>query len=129
MPMPTSPEQTAHASIYYTIPEVLNGDLWFYYDFAYISETWNNRENIIENDRRGIAPSWTYSTLSAGLELRNQWDVELQITNLFDENGYTYVGTWESNDAEYFGDPRYRRMRAQDRPRTFWFTLRKGFGN
>ncbi len=129
MPMPNSPERTAHASIFYTVPNVLNGDLWFYFDYSYSSETWNNRGNIVDNDRRGISPSWSWSSLSAGLELQNQWDIEVQIANLFDDSGYSYVGTWESYAAEYFGDPRYRRMRAQDRPRTVWLTVRKGFGN
>ncbi len=129
MPLPNSPEMKAHFDVQYTIPHVLGGDLWFYYDFSYQSETWNNRVNIIENDRAGISPDWTWSSLSAGLSLPNQWDVDLQIANLFNQDGYTYVFTAEANDAEYFGDPRYRRLRAQDRPRTVWFTVSKGFGN
>jgi hypothetical protein len=38
------------------------------------------------------------------------------------------VGTWEAASAAEFGDPRYAQIRAQDRPRTVWLTLRKGFG-
>ena len=128
MPMPNSPETTAHASIYYTIPDVFGGDLWLYYDISYSSGIWNGISNIRDNDRDGFAPSWTYSTFSAGLQLPNELDIEVNVRNLFDEQGYSYVATWEADDAAIFGDPRYRRIRAQDRPRTIWLTLRKGFG-
>jgi outer membrane receptor protein involved in Fe transport len=66
--------------------------------------------------------------LSAGLALPNQFDVEINVRNLFDEQGYSYAWTDEADNAEVFGDPRYRLIRAQDRPRTIWLTLRKGFG-
>jgi len=128
MQLPNSPDAMGTVSISYTIPKVLGGDLWFYYDFSYSSEIWNNTENIVENDRRGVAPSWSYHTFSAGLQLPNQFDIELNVRNVTNETGYSYVGTWESDEAELFGDPRYQRMRAQDRPRTVWLTLRKGFG-
>jgi len=128
MPLPSSPDMTAHASVQYTIPNVWGGDLWFYYDFAYSSEIWNSLGNIREDDQRGLAPSWTFSNLSAGLSMANQWDVEVHINNLFDQDGYSYVWTGESENAELFNDPRYRQIRAQDRPRTVWLTIRKGFG-
>ena len=128
MPLPNSPKSMATASIYYDIPNVLGGDLWFYYDFSYSSYAWNNTSNIVDNNRDGISPSWTYSTLSAGLQLPNQLDIELYVNNVTNESGYSYVGTWEADEAEVFGDLRYRRMRAQDRPRTIWLVLRKGFG-
>ena len=102
--------------------------MWLYYDFSYSDEIWNETDNIVENDTDGIAPSWTYSTFSAGLQLPNQWDVELNVQNLFDQQGYSYVWTGEADNAELFNDPRYRRIRAQDRPRTIWLTVRKGFG-
>jgi outer membrane receptor protein involved in Fe transport len=129
MALPNSPKTTAHASLEYTIPNVLGGDLWFYYDWSYSSEIWNNIDNIRENDTRGLAPSWTYSSLSAGLQLPNQLDIEINVRNLFDQQGYSYIWTGESSDAELFDDPRYRQIRAQDRPRTVWVTLRKGFGD
>ena len=128
MPLPNSPQTTATASIYYEIPSVLGGDLWFYYDFSYSSEIWNNTANIVDNYTDGLAPSWTYHTLSAGLQLPNQFDIELNVRNLTNESGYSYVGTWEADEADLFGDPRYHRIRAQDRPRAIWLTLRKGFG-
>jgi len=128
MRMPNSPDSTAHASIYYAIPDVLGGDLWFYYDIAYSAEIWNSLDNIRNNNSMGIAPSWTYSSFSTGLRLPNQLDIELNIRNLFDQSGYSYVGTWEASNAALFGDSRYARIRAQDRPRSIWLTLRKGFG-
>lgn len=128
MPMPNSPGATAHVSLNYTVPDVLGGDLWIYYDFSYSDEIWNDTGNIADNNRDGLAPSWTYSSLSAGLQLQNQWDIEINIRNLFDEKGYSYVWTGEAGNAELFNDPRYRKIRAQERPRTVWVTLRKGFG-
>ncbi len=128
MPLPNSPEKTGTVSISYDIPNVLGGDLWFYYDISYSSEIWNSRSNILDNDTDGIAPSYTYSTFSAGLQLPNQLDIELNIRNVTDESGYSYVATWEASNAALFDDPRYRKIRAQARPRTVWLTLRKGFG-
>lgn len=128
MIMPNSPKSTGHASIYYTFPDVFGGDLWLYYDISYSSEVWNNISSIRNNRRDGLAPSWTYSSFSAGLQLPNELDIELNVRNLFDQKGYSYVATWEAGYAEVFGDPRYQRIRAQDRPRTIWLTLRKGFG-
>jgi len=129
MPLPNSPDKMAHVSLEYTVPNVLGGDLWFYYDWTYSSEIWNTIGNIRDNDTRGLASSWTYSSLSAGLQLPNRFDIEINIRNLFDQAGYSYVWTGESSDAELFDDPRYREIRAQDRPRTVWVTLRKGFGD
>jgi outer membrane receptor protein involved in Fe transport len=63
------------------------------------------------------------------LQLPNQLDIEINVRNLFDQQGYSYIWTGESSDAELFDDPRYRQIRAQDRPRTVWVTLRKGFGD
>ena len=128
MTMPNSSKKKAHASIYYTIPDVWGGDLWFYYDISYSGEVWNNIGHIRDNDTDGLAPSWTYSSFSAGLQLPNQLDIEVNVRNLTDEKGYSYVWTAEGDEAEFFNDPRYRRIRAQDRPRTIWLTLRKGFG-
>ncbi len=128
MAMPNSPDRTAHVSFNYTIPNVLGGDLWLYYDFSYSSEIWNETYDIVDDDLDGLAPSWTYSTFSAGLQLPNQLDIEINVRNLFDEQGYSYVWTLEGDNADVFGDPRYQRIRALDRPRTIWLTLRKGFG-
>ena len=89
MPMPNSPEATGSASVYYEIPDLLGGDVWLYYNVSYQGETWNTRSTIFNNETEGISPSWTYSTFSAGLMLPNQLDVEVNITNLFDQKGYT----------------------------------------
>jgi outer membrane receptor protein involved in Fe transport len=128
MRMPNSPDTKVHASIYYTIPQVFGGNLWLYYDYYYSSDVWNNTANILENNTAGVSPAWSVSSFSAGLELDNQWDIELNIRNLFDDDGYSYVATWEAGYADMFGDPRYHRIRAQERPRTYWLTVRKGFG-
>ena len=128
MDLPNSPEKTAWANVYYEIPGVLGGDAWLYYDVSYTSETWNDTDEIRDSDRQGLAPSRRYSNFSAGLQLPNQLDIELAVNNVTDERGFSYIWTGESANAEAFGDPRYRQQRAVDRPRTFWLTLRKGFG-
>lgn len=129
MTMPNSAERLAHASIYYEIPDVFGGDAWLYYDFTYSDEIWNNVEHIFDNDRDGLAPSWTSSAFSAGLQFANHLDIELNVRNVFDQKGYSYVWTGEAGNAEVFDDPRYRRIRAQERPRTIFLTVRKGFGD
>ena len=129
MPMPNAPEAYAYASLYYTIPDIWGGDVWLYYDFIYSSEVWNETSDIVDNNTDGLAPSWTYSTFSAGLQLANQWDIELNVRNVFDQSGFSYIWTGEADYAAVFGDPRYRQIRAQERPRTYWLTLRKGFGD
>lgn len=129
MRLPNAPDLKAHASIYYTIPDIWGGDLWLYYDYTYSSDVWNETYDIVDNNTDGLAPSWSYSTFSAGLELPSQWDVEINVRNLFDSNGYSYVWTGEADEAATFDDPRYRKIRAQERPRTIWLTVRKGFGD
>jgi outer membrane receptor protein involved in Fe transport len=128
MDMPSAPEKRAFASLTYEVPDVLGGDLWLYYDVTYSSETWNGNTEIRDFNTAGLSPSWTISSLSAGLQLPNQLDITLNVNNLYDQTGYSYVWRGEADDAASFGDPRYRQQRAQWRPRTAWLTLTKGFG-
>ncbi len=129
MRMPNSPDRTAWANVFYEIPDVLGGDAWVYFDVSYSSETWNGTGAIRDNDRRGVAPARNYSNLSAGLDLDNQLSFEVAINNVSNQNNFSYAWTGESGNAEVFGDPRYRIQRAQNRPRTVWLTVRKGFGS
>lgn len=128
MTLPNSPDARAHASLYYEVPDVFGGDMWFYYDFTYSDESWDGISNIRDNDTDGLSPSWTYSNFSTGLKLPNQLDITVSVNNLFDQNGYSYAWTGEGANARDFGDSRYQIQRAQHRPRTVWLTLRKGFG-
>lgn len=128
MTMPNAPELKAWASIDYTVPNVLGGDLWFYYDFTYQGESWSGVDEIRDNDLDGLAPSFTISNFSTGLRLPNQLDITININNLFDEKDFTFVWNGEGANADRFGSDRYQRQRAQSRPRTVWLTLRKGFG-
>lgn len=128
MTMPNSPKTTAFASIFYNVPDVFNGSWWFYYDISYSGEIWNNIDSIRDNDREGLAPSWTYSSFSTGLSLPNRWDVEVNVRNLFDQKGFSYIWQGEADSATDFNDPRFQQVRALDRPRTIWLTVRKGFG-
>jgi outer membrane receptor protein involved in Fe transport len=126
--MPNSPDTTFWASVYYEVPDVLGGDLWFYYDYSYTSETWNGTTEARDLEREGLAPSRNYSNLSMGMQWPNALDLELTVNNVTGEKGYSYVWRGEGGNADSFGDPRYQQQRAQDRPRTIWLTLRKGFG-
>ena len=128
MPLPGSPERKYHVSAYYEVPDVLGGDFWFYIDHSYESETWNNTFNIVNNNTNGLAHSWTYSSISFGLRMPNQFEFDINVRNLFDEDGYSYVSTVENDDADIFNDPRYHNLRSLDRPRTIWFAVRKNFG-
>ena len=107
---------------------MLGGNLWFYYDVSYTSETINDTTEIREGDIQGRSPPRRYSNFSTGLQLPNKLDIELAINNVTNEKGFSYVWTGEADNADDFGDPRYQQQRAQDRPRTIWLTLRKGFG-
>ena len=129
MTLPSAPETQITASLNLDIPEVWGGDMWLYYDFTYSSETWNGNEEIRDNNTDGLSPSWTYSNLSAGLYWPNQWEVVVNVNNLFDQDGFNYVWRGEADDAAQFGDGRYQQQRAQWRPRTIWLTVRKGFGS
>ncbi|MFZ9053894.1 MAG: hypothetical protein ACO22K_12840, partial [Woeseiaceae bacterium] len=128
MTMPNAPEFKAWASLNYTVPNVLGGDLWFYYDFAYQDESWSGVGEIRDNDPDGLTPSMTISNFSTGLRLPKELDITVTVNNLFDQNGYTYTWTGEGGNADRFGSDRYQRQRAQHRPRTVWLTLKKGFG-
>ena len=128
MPMPGSPERKYFISAYYEVPDVLGGDFWFYLDHAYESEKWNSTWSIVNNDTNGLAPSSTYSSLKLGLRLQNELEFDLHVKNLFDETNYGYVNTWENDDADLFGDPRFHNIRSLSQPRTYWLSVRKNFG-
>ena len=127
MPMPGSPEQKAWMSLTYTIPDVLGGELWFYYDIAYQSETWNNKDNILTRNTNGLAPSWTHANLQIGLDLQNDWSVKMKVNNLNNKTNYSYVSTVDNENAAAFGDARWHNIRTYDRPRTVWFSVKKSF--
>lgn len=126
--MPNSPDTTLWASAYYEIPDVFGGNLWFYYDASYTSETWNGTSEARDKNTQGLAPSRNYSNFSVGLQLPNQLDVEVNVNNVTNQKSYSFVWTGEGGNADTFSDPRYQQQRAQDRPRTVWLTVRKGFG-
>ncbi|MEM7431246.1 MAG: TonB-dependent receptor [Pseudomonadota bacterium] len=128
MDLPNSPDLQYWASIYYEVPDVFGGNLWLYFDHSYSDESWAGTQQILQDDRNGLAPSYTYSNFSMGLQLENQWDITLAVNNVFDDRGFSYSWTGEADNAETFGDPRYRIQRAQFRPLTTWLTVRKGFG-
>ncbi|NQV87223.1 MAG: TonB-dependent receptor [Woeseiaceae bacterium] len=128
MIMPNAPESKLWASLYYEVPNVLGGDLWFYYDYSYQAESWSGISEVRNQDTDGLSPSWTFSNFSTGLNLASQLDLTVTINNVFDETGFSYTYTGEGGNADVFGSDRYQRQRAQSRPRTVWLTLRKGFG-
>ena len=129
MPMPGSPEQKAFLGVTYTIPDMAGGSFFIYYDIAYQSETWNSTGSILANDRQGLAKAWDYSNLSLAYEHHdNGWSAQLFVENLFDQQTYSWVDTFDNENADLFGDPRWHNLRVLDRPRTVWLTLKKAFG-
>ncbi len=127
--LPNSPDNKYFVSAYYEIPDFMGGNLWFYADYSFTSSTWNGTAEARDRDTQGLAPSRNYSNVSLGMQWPNALSVDLVVNNVTNEKGYSYVFTGEGEDAGDFGDSRYQQQRAQDRPRTVWMTLRKGFGN
>ena len=115
-------------SLAYEVPDVLGGDLSLYYDFSYQDETWNTTGNARDNDETGLAPSWTHSNLSVGLDLPNDLGVTIRVNNLFDQEHATYINdTIQGYSEEFPTQTRDRLNSAEGRPRTVWLSLRKGF--
>ncbi len=128
MPMPGAPDEKAWLSITYDIPNVFGGDLWFYYDVSYQSETWNHTSDIRDRDMEGLSPSWTISNLRVGLELENDLTFTLMVSNLFDEPSHSYTSTTLNGYAELFGQANpIHNIRAEGRPRTAWLSMKKRF--
>jgi outer membrane receptor protein involved in Fe transport len=127
--MPGSPENKAWLSVNYEVPNVFGGDLWFYYDIAYQSETWSRISDIRDDYKGGLADSWTFSNFSAGLYLNNGVDITFKVRNLFDEHGWNnaYTSYDDYGDEFFGGDPRFKSTRSLDVPRTMSLTFRKAF--
>ncbi|MEE3236552.1 MAG: TonB-dependent receptor [Pseudomonadota bacterium] len=128
MVMPNAPKNKGYISAYYEIPDVWNGNLWFFIDHSYQSEVWVSNFHIINNETDGLAPAWTYTSAAVGLQFDNGLDVELHVENLLNDKGYSWVSTGEGGDAELFGDPRWHTLRSLDRPRTVWLSVKRSFG-
>lgn len=125
--MPGSPDGKAWLGVDYTIPGVLGGDFWFHYDISYEAEKWNNIDNIIDNNKDGLADEWYWSNLQMGLDLENNLHFTFRVDNVWDQQTYGWVDTGGNGDADVFNDPRFHNTRSLDRPRTAWLTVRKGF--
>jgi len=126
--MPNSPKRKFWLGVEYTVPQFagLNGDLWFRYDTSYQSETWDNLDAALDNDREALIPSWTTSNLQVGLNMESNWDFTLMARNVWNDTGINslYNSTYA---ADYFGDSRFRNERTLQRPRTISLNVRKRF--
>ena len=127
MDLPSSPDLKGHVSVLYDIPGMLGGDAWVYFDRSYQSETWNGTSDIVANNRNGLSKSYNVSNLSFGLDMPDGLNVTLQIDNVFDNNGSTYVSTSGNTYGDLFDDNRFHNERTLERPRTTWLTVRKTF--
>ena len=126
--MPNSPPLKLWGAIMYDIPDVFGANLSLYYDISYQDATWNNTDNALNERDDGLAPSHTYSSLSAGLHFDNDLNVTLRVSNLFDESNSSYINDGIQNYSEDFPDEtRDRRNSNHGRPRTVWLSLRKHF--
>jgi iron complex outermembrane receptor protein len=127
MPMPGSPDAKGYASLEYTVPDILGGDLWFSYDISYSSESWASIDDIIDKEKEAEADEWWYSNFSMGFELPSNLTFTVRVDNVWDQQTYTYVSTYDNGSADLFGDSRFHNMRTLDQPRTAWLTVRKRF--
>ena len=128
MPMPGAPDEKVWVSLSYDVPNVLGGDLWFYYDFTYQSEIWNTTSDIRNRDKNGLAPSSTVSNLQIGLDLQNDLSFTLKVNNLFDESHHSYVSTTLNGYAEdTLQANTIHNLRSEGRPRTVWLGMKKRF--
>ena len=126
--MPNSPPLKAWMSFAYDVPNVMGGDLSFYYDVSYQDEVWNTTENARDEDTSGLAESWTYHNFSVGLTLPSQLNVTLKVNNLFDQDTATYINdSIQGYSEEFPNGTRDRRNANRGRPRTVWLSLRKDF--
>jgi iron complex outermembrane receptor protein len=126
--MPNSPPLKLWGAVMYDVPDILGGTLSFYYDMSYQDATWNNTDNALNERANGLSPSWTYSSLSAGLNYESGLNLSLRVTNLFDESTGSYINDSIQNYSEDFPtQTRDRRNTNHGRPRTIWVSLRKDF--
>jgi outer membrane receptor protein involved in Fe transport len=129
MPMVNSPDTKAYFSLLYDVPaDVLGGDLWLWYDVNYTSETWGRTWYIIDQNTDGLAPSRNHSNFQMGLDLPNELSLTLQVDNVWDQKSYEFVDAGGSYQPQFFGSTRDQNIRSLLRPRTVWFSARKGFG-
>jgi iron complex outermembrane receptor protein len=126
--MPNSPDMRAWAAVMYDIPDVLGGDVSLYYDVSYQAEVYNTTGNARDKNPAGLAPSWVHHNFSAGLDLRNQLNISLKVTNVFDQSTSSYISNNIQDYAGAFpGQTRDLRNSNHGRPRTVWLSLRKDF--
>jgi outer membrane receptor protein involved in Fe transport len=128
MPLVNSPDTKAYLSLLYDIPDVLGGDMWLWYDISYTSETWGRAWYIIDQNRKGLAPSRNSSNFQMGLDLPNELSLTLQVDNVWDQKGYGFVDASGSYEPQWFGVDREQNLRSLERPRTAWISVRKDFG-
>lgn len=126
--MPNSPPLKLWGAVMYDIPDFLGGDLSFYFDRSYQGATWNNTDNALNERENGRSTSYTYSTLSAGLQFDNQLNLSLRVSNVFDESTSSYINDSIQNYSEEFPTQTRDRLNSNHgRPRTVWLSLRKDF--
>lgn len=126
--MANSPDTKAWANVMYEIPDVLGGDLSFYYDLSFQAEVWNTTSNARDEDVTGQAPSWVHHNFSATLYLPSRLSLGLKINNVFDQDTSTYIASGiQSYSNEFPNGSRDRYNSNRGRPRTVWLSLRKDF--
>lgn len=124
-PLVWSPERSLSLAVEYTLPDVFGGDVWFRYDHYYEDEKWNDLDSIVDQDARGIVPSYNLGNASVGWYNDTGLSLHLHIANVSNEkivNGMTLETT-----AAFFGDARFDNLRAYSRPRTVSFRVSKRF--
>ncbi len=126
--MPNSPPLKLWAALAYDVPNVLGGDLSFYYDVSYQDEVWNTSDNARDEALDGRSSSWTHHNFSVGLDLPSQLNVTVKVNNVFDDSTGSYINDFIQGYSEEFSTQARDRLNQNNgRPRTVWLSLRKDF--
>ncbi|MGI9221282.1 MAG: TonB-dependent receptor [Woeseiaceae bacterium] len=126
--MANSPDNAGWIALSYDIPDVLGGDMWFWYDMSFGAERWNTTGSARDEDPGGLAPAWTWHNAQVGFNWENDLSLTLKVNNLFDQRAPTYIASSIRSYSNEFPDGSRDRFNGNGgRPRTVWLSLRKDF--
>jgi iron complex outermembrane receptor protein len=125
---PTQAEWKGNIALDYYLPGAFGTDgMFFHYDWAYQSETWNDLGNAQTRNPNGVIPSWNTSNFRMGVNLENNWTISLAVRNVFDQKAINWLDTGSNYISDHFGAPFRLNVRSYNRPRNIAIQVRKGF--
>lgn len=126
--MPISPERKGWLAVEYAVWDVGPAQqLWVRYDISQQASIYNGIEAAIAEDPNGRQPSWTLSNLQLGASLPHDLDIVFEVNNVWDQRTTNYLDDGANDQAEWFGDPRFRNVRSYVAPRTVGVRLSKRY--